>query len=179
MNNSNLNQILFDALVNQYEKKGINVQAILRNSLFSQLPLEEKITLLKNNVESLSKTPSFSSSFKNAKPMEVALSAGLATGVGSLVGLGYKPTFWQTPLTAGAVGAALSLIPVVIAAKHNYNKDLATINHVVNNRFMDAIISRSDNLVKNPSGIKALDILQGDFVTRLNNVDSGNIPTTS
>lgn len=177
MNNENLNQLLLDSLIAAYEKKGLNVQSILRNSLFMQLPLEAKITLLKNNLGSLNKAPSWSNSFNATKPLQTAALAGVTTGLGSLVALGYKPTHWQTPVLAGVVGAGLSMLPLLMAASKNYKKDLATHSHLANNKYMDALVARSDSTVDKPSPIKAIDILQQDFSSRLNQVDQNTVPS--
>lgn len=166
MNEQEHNQALLEALLEEYAKKGYNPQAVLSNSLFQQLSVGAKIALLRDNLEKLSGKPTFLGALNTTKivPMSLlagaggALSAEAISGAGFTAGLGLK---------AGLVGAATAAIPALLAARANYKSDLKTRDQVRDNKYLNAIISRSSSGLRGPTPIKLLETVGAGITAKM------------
>lgn len=138
--NENLDQILFEELLKAYAKKGINVQAILDNSLFQQLPLQTKISLLKSNIDKLVVKPTMGGSINYSSLVKGGLGGALAS-IATVAAAGAK-TKGVLPF-AGMAGGLLGTLTPLLNAKDRYNKDISTYNNLKDNKFINSLINRS------------------------------------
>ena len=141
---SPLESKLMDNLLDVYKSKGINVQRILENPIFSGLSLEDKVKFLEANSKAFSQKPS--TGFKQALPN---IGFGALTGIGAVgvaaaLSSGVAPSVSRAALGVGAGwGALLGSIPSLMALSSGYKRDLATSTDIANNRILKALAARS------------------------------------
>lgn len=162
-------QALLEALLEEYAKKGYNPQAVLSNSLFQQLSIEAKISLLRNNLEKLSGKPSFLGALKTS----TGVAPGVLAGVGSvltvkgLAGLAGKPFTAKMGIGAGLLGASTTIIPALLNARSNLKKDEKTRQQLQENKYLQAVIGRSSSGLSKPTANPLLNSLVGKATPRL------------
>lgn len=139
-------QELMDALLEEYQEKGYNPQAILSNSLFQQLSIEAKISLLRNNLEKLTSKPTLIGAMKPSKGLQSSLMAGLGgviTGI-SMSKITNKPFSLAAGIGSGLLGAAAPALSTILKAKSDLKKDLKTRQQLQENKYYRAVIGRSN-----------------------------------
>lgn len=124
-------------------------QEILDNSIFNQLPLETRVSILENNKEGLSnvKAPSPASVMGMLALGGVMGAASLGTAA---KGLHLPP---QAYMTAAGVGGALGVILPSVAIRKNFKRDESSAEDISNNRFLEAITQRSMSVKKPVPGV--------------------------
>lgn len=132
---------LIEGLIRKYQEKGINVQRLLDNQEFKNLPLDKKVQVLENYKNQLSQVPSF-----NYKSPIIA--AGLG-GLGSILGTAAMGVGLPVPTSSyaimGGIGAAVAGIMATLAEREQFNRDMVSRNHIYTNKYLDAIINTSES----------------------------------
>lgn len=119
----NLEDTLVENLLKTYGSSGRNVQTILDNQMFRDLPLSEKVRLIKKYQGDLSKAPEFNWTSIGT--------AGLTGGVSSALGLAIAQKMSNTHSTygliaAGVIGLGMGAANRAKVNRHNYMRDLRT-----------------------------------------------------
>ncbi len=127
-------------------KHNINPQRILDNPLFQELPLDRKIALIEANKDALSAAPKI-----ELDRILKGMLAGAASGGMALTSLHMmNPGLFNTP-TGSMIGATLALggllggLSQVQAVNKRYSNNMISRDHIANNRFIQALVARSEN----------------------------------
>ena len=135
------------ALIDRYKDKGINLQKILDNQLFQQLPLNQKLEYIEKYKNQLSDNV-----HPRIKPIIQSMALGALTGIS---GLGLRAATGGTSfsnqhyMAAAGVGAVLGSLLTGAAVMKDREKDLSTRDDILNNKYLSALVNRSSSPVVN------------------------------
>lgn len=141
----NLEDTLVENLLKSYGTSGKSVQTILDNQLFRDLPLTEKVRLIKKYEGDLSKAPNF-----NWTSIGVS---GLRGGVSSVLSLAIAQRIANMHSTygliaAGALGLGIGAANQAYVNRSNYARDRSTSEGLSNP--LQTLVSRYSSSVRKP-----------------------------
>jgi len=158
-----LEDSLLEALVDKYTAKGVNLQKILDNSLFQQLPLNRKIAFIEKAGSPISSsTPTLNKSTLLTGAIGGGAAGLISTALAGVAGL---PVHQRAPaLILGSVmGAGLGGVTALYRARADRDRDLSTLRNARTSG-LSALIDRSGSraIAGSPFGVnRYLDMLEG------------------
>lgn len=134
-----LEEQLIERLINTYQLKGKNVQLILDNQLFKDLPLDKKVAFIKKYSEQLGTAP-------QAHYSNGAIGAGLLgafSGLATVSAKAGKSMTTNKALLAAGIGTAGFIGLNALANRVKYKNDLETANNIAEGNSLDALVART------------------------------------
>ena len=134
---------LLDTLVQKYQSKGVNMQKILDNQLFQQLPLDKKIAFIEQAGSPILQKPSFSMGTVGTGAIGGTIAGAIATAMHGAMQGGFKPGAQIPGIVLGAAGGlALGGLSGLIRAYIDKNQDVDT-QQTARVSGLNALIGRS------------------------------------
>lgn len=118
-----LEEQLLEQLVNTYRIKGKNIQGVLDNPLFKDLPLDVKVKFIKNYKEQLKTDPKFNWTALGEGAVFGGMNAVAGVRMGQLIAGKSNP---KALITAGILGSLVGGGLQGYWAKKEYNHDVKT-----------------------------------------------------
>lgn len=138
---------LVETLVRKYLEKGINVQKIIDNPLFNELPLQVKIEAINKYANELSKNPGFHMRQATSIGKDALIGAGT---LGSLAAISDftkgqigNPMAKQHLALAAVIGGTIGLAAGGYKVGKEYFRDRGTAKHLREDGSMEALINRT------------------------------------
>ncbi len=149
---SDLEDKLIETLVTRYGKAGVNLQAILDNQLFQQLPLDKKVAFIEQMKSPISQKPSLSLQpvigdiFSGRGALGGAIPGGIAGAISVIMAArtGFNPKAILAGAGAGAaIGSVVGAGAGLLESFLNKRRDINT--HAIATTYggLDTLINRS------------------------------------
>lgn len=152
-------------LINQYKSKGVNVQQILDNPLFHNLPLDAKVKAINTYAEEFSKTPSVSYSQVARNAVSVGAAAGAMAAMSKfMVGGRASP---RTLGIVSGIGALVGAGNSLLSQGSQIRKDRVTSKYINTGNTLDALVQRSLHSIPRPTSNALLDTINTQNVSTI------------
>lgn len=138
---SALQDQLLENLIKTYQGKGVNLQKILDNPMFQQLPLDKKVQFIQSNASTLSTEPSLNLGTIATGVVGGGIAGTIALALHSAVQGASAAPFARG--TALGVGATLGGTAALIRAYMDKKRDQATVNSIQSGQPIQTLIDRS------------------------------------